>query len=724
MIIVMTVLLISGFFVVKKNNSAKAWLAVPDWPASSSSLNIDDSFDSELDFNNSSTLFLPEIIAVAVTSTAATNPDFNTSTEISATSTATILTTTSVQATTSSGQIDYLISTSSASTTAVAENLSTTTVRYIWSQIKINEIVSDPEEGNEWVELYNFATSSLDLAGGVICDNTEKSCKTTTGTVESASWLVVDLGTNRYLNNGGDSVILKNSVGEITDSVNYGSNLPAPVKGQSLARKVDGIDTDSESDWAVTTQITAGLANVIFILSQPIISSNSGGVVGQSVNQAQTASQTDGWTINQIASSTIIASTTSSTTFLAIGQVVISEIYPNPPGLDGEQEYIAIKNLSSSAINLQDWQLSDLAKSFTLSGYILPGQTITWGRTTTSLALNNTQPEVVSLINSQGKLVDKVGYNRASEGQIYRRAGEEWGWTDLTVGPIESNEDDEVENKAEDKFFDSEIPKGKESSTTLAVEMSLAQVRGVEKGELVKVSGIVSVLPGVFASQYYYITDGYSGIQIYNYQKEFPVLAVGDKVEVVGEVSEAYGMKRIKVKDKTEIIVRQRGLSLATVSSSLTGLDESRLGSLIKVKGIVTELKGSYMYVDDGSSEIMVNFKGGAKIDGKKFKEGENIEVVGILEQGRTAWQLWPRSPGDIKPLSLPEPVEPIVGQEQPLTVAVADPKDAAEKYLAVTASGMATLFLGFLVKARGMFVWKNLKKVVGLLAIRFKDRN
>ena len=39
--------------------------------------------------------------------------------------------------------------------------------------------------------------------------------------------------------------------------------LDNPDKGQSLARKIDGHDTDIDSDWAITNKITKGLANII-----------------------------------------------------------------------------------------------------------------------------------------------------------------------------------------------------------------------------------------------------------------------------------------------------------------------------------------------------------------------------------------------------------------------------------------------------------------------------
>jgi hypothetical protein len=63
----------------------------------------------------------------------------------------------------------------STSTTSTPQSSSETTAQ--WNNIKINEFVVDPLSGDEWVELYNPTTGSLDLAGGVICDNrTSTSC--------------------------------------------------------------------------------------------------------------------------------------------------------------------------------------------------------------------------------------------------------------------------------------------------------------------------------------------------------------------------------------------------------------------------------------------------------------------------------------------------------------------------------------------------------------------
>ena len=79
-----------------------------------------------------------------------------------------------------------------ASTELIVSNL-------VWNEIKINEIMPNPLSGDEWVEIFNPTTSSLDLNGGSICDSTNKGCKFVSGTIMSKSWFVVDLKSKRYL---------------------------------------------------------------------------------------------------------------------------------------------------------------------------------------------------------------------------------------------------------------------------------------------------------------------------------------------------------------------------------------------------------------------------------------------------------------------------------------------------------------------------------------------
>lgn len=774
----------------------------------------------------------------------------------------------------------------------------------IWAQIKINEFVSDPESGNEWVELFNPSTSSLDLAGGWICDSrgitSTYMCKSATGTISAGGWLYVDLLTASYLNNTGDYVILKNSSGEIIDRIDYGADLISK-KNQALARKIDGVDSDSPVDWAITTQLTSGAANII--VAPVVINQSSGG--GSSSPQTQPVPVVE--VANRISYG-----------------VFINEIYPNPSGSDTDGEFIEIKNISNSTIDLSGWKIGDTVKTFNLFGTVFPGQIIFWPRTLTKIFLNNTTKETVKLFNEKSEIVDAIEYDWTKEGESYcrgmdakwswsakptagleneiiqsdgeiilkinapsggevgemlvfdaedsadRRGGElnfVWHFSDgavLSGGEVEkafstsgvfvvlisatstsgssgsktveiiigsglsvyntgiiiseilsnpagddsgefieiynsgesaidlsgwrlrrqsgqeyifpvgtkiqqdgylvfnraatrfslNNQGDKIElltrdlqtvdlikfgagpsgksyslfedgwqwttiitsgqiNQTEDDLFGDETSgKGNE----IEIFVTLAEARLLEIGEKVRTRGIVTVLPGIFGVQFFYLGDENGGIQIYNYKKDFPPLKIGDYLEVAGEISVSQNIKRIKIKDSQAIDILELEKFLGPQDAVLSDLQEEKLGGLIKITGEITEIKTNGMYVDDGQDEIMVYFKKGAKINKKQFQEGANVSVSGILEEKSGDFQLWPRSMTDLESIGLSDEFI----KKGALTAAGGNgSKKKAENYLTATIGGLTALLLGFVGRAKGV-VLKTFAKKTGLILLGF----
>jgi RecJ-like exonuclease len=414
--------------------------------------------------------------------------------------------------------------------------------------------------------------------------------------------------------------------------------------------------------------------------------------------------------------------------------------------VDTDKEFIQIKNISSTTIDLQGWKLSDLSDRFILSEKIDPGATMFWKREITGIALNNGVKEEVKLYNSNGILVDKIGYDKAEEGEIYQLNGEEWEWIKISDFVAKNSENLvilAISTSSEDSSASSSVAKKtttKTSTTTSTIKktastakttkatsiiylaMDLSQAREAEKDDGVRVRGKVSVLPGIFGVQYFYITDKNFGIQVYMYKKDFPKLSVGDNIEVFGIISEASGIKRIKLADKNSIDILATNQKINPIVINLSDIDEKMAGGLVKIKGTVTEIKSTFMYVDDGSDEIAVYFKNGANIDKKKIKEGEDVEVIGILEMKSAGWQIWPRSQSDIEILG--QLADYLVKKEEQISATTQDKeKDVAEKYLTATAGGITTLLLGFLVRARGFFVRDTFKKVA-TIAVGFIKKN
>ena len=110
-------------------------------------------------------------------------------------------------------------------------------------------------------------------------------------------------------------------------------------------------------------------------------------------------------------------------------------------------------------------------------------------------------------------------------------------------------------------------------------------------------------MPGVFGDQYFYLTDGSAGIQIYQNKKTFPPLAVGDMAQVYGTISEANGIKRINVKSKDDVDILSIDNFVTSAELNVDEIDESLAGGLVNFQGEITEIKSNFMYVDNGNGE-------------------------------------------------------------------------------------------------------------------------
>jgi len=405
------------------------------------------------------------------------------------------------------------------------------------------------------------------------------------------------------------------------------------------------------------------------------------------------------------------------------GNVILNAIYPNPIGKDTEGEYISIKNLSDNTIDLSNWKISDLSKEYKLSGIIQYNQIIIWPRSSTSIALNNTKPEEVKLIDSSNNLIDKVGYNKAPEGKIYTLNNKEWSWIDgFGVGGqiITSTKEEMVSIPHK---VTTTVQNIINASTTIItatstenlknktdeedyISLSLSQARQADKGEKVKVSGTVSVLPNIFGSQYIYITDNGAGIQIYSYKKEFPDLSIGYHIEVVGEMSSAFGIPRIKIKKIEDIKIISSKRILPVVSTTISGLNENHLGSLVKITGMITELKSNYMYIDDGRDEMKIYFKPNTNIKKSNYTIGASVTVVGIFEKAGDGWHVMPRNSKDITILQIKKEKDTKKENKEIVvttTLNIAEEKNI--KYLWITIITLAFVILSTLfIKRKALF--------------------
>ena len=109
-----------------------------------------------------------------------------------------------------------------------------TNEKFALDSVIINEIMSDPSDGIEWIELFNPGTEAIDLTDWSITDATDKAT-ILSGTINPQSFFVIDAPKGR-LNNDGDQVNIFDPSGATINTMSYGTDdLKAPKKGFSLS---------------------------------------------------------------------------------------------------------------------------------------------------------------------------------------------------------------------------------------------------------------------------------------------------------------------------------------------------------------------------------------------------------------------------------------------------------------------------------------------------------
>lgn len=275
------------------------------------------------------------------------------------------------------------------------------------SDIVINEFVSDPVDGEEeWIELYNNTEREIDLTGWKIEDGSG-ALTNLSGIIGSKDFFVVEK-IKGYLNNSGDIIILRDPSGKIIDRVVYGDwddgnkddNAPASKDPNSVARVIDGYDTDQDNlDFKISNNLTKGQPNKF--------------------------SQEKNYPFG----------------------VIINEILPNPKGDDSENEFVELKNLTDKEIDLEGWKLEDAAgtkfviSSKTLSSTKIPGKGFfVIYRKDSKIALNNSGNETLKLYQPNDNLIDLLSYSgTVLEDVSYARDEKNnWSWT-TQVTPGQEN---------------------------------------------------------------------------------------------------------------------------------------------------------------------------------------------------------------------------------------------------------------------------------------------
>lgn len=623
------------------------------------------------------------------------------------------------------------------------------------SKIIINEIFPNPvgsDEENEFIELKNIGDIEVDLTGWFLSDATNKKYKITQGKVSPQGLIIFKRKMTKIsLNNSGEEEVkLYSPNGTLVDSVKYSGSVkenfsyakkegvffwtsePTPekeniIKGEALAPLIsievktlvtvnesilfDASDTVDPDNEKLNFEWDFGDGNK----KTGIVVEHKFSQVGV-YNVVLTVTDESG---NKSIKKVVI--TVKNLIFVAddfsrdLFQVILSEVVPNPVGSD-EAEFVELYNKGLEPVDLSGLKLDDEeggSKPYTIpEGTIInSGEYLVFPRTVTKLAFNNITDKV-RLLDSNKNVLWEVLYDDAVEGGSFiQDENENWQWSG-TITPGKENIFSPINSPKTSRTVK------RTSSNKVVIETTLGQIRNEDLGDLVKVSGIVAVMPGVLGTQFFYIVDDNRGVQIYMNKKDFPDFIVGDMLEVTGELGEIYGETRIKVKNKDDI--QKKGFEKIPVARviEIVEVGEANEGSLVEVSGEVTEIKGSYLYLDDGTEEVQIYFKTGAKIDKNIFKVGDLVSIKGLVHQTKSGYQILPRFQMDLEKVGV---AEDFLEREEFINSS----GSVAEKYLTATAGGLTSILFGLFLKNKKTHILTGLKKLsgFGLTLIRRKTK-
>lgn len=303
--------------------------------------------------------------------------------------------------------------------------------------VKINEVLFQPNDWVEKVELYNGGLTDVNLAGWSVGDEDGRAEHTFTDSIifPRGSYLVIraDEGVDDtdfsdgqgviyadhgddYLNNN-DQVALYNNEQQIVDFVAWGESakedddvaVEAAIWGEgnyidtaelqteeSIGLIADGVDNNDLADWKVFTEPTLGATNI----SHEITYSD---------------------------------------------QIRLNEILPNPSTSESMDEFIELYNASDEVVDLAGWVLGDAStNTYAIDAADFDSTAVNAGeyfvvyRAESGVALNN-NGDSVKLYQPNEDLLNSMAYTESAKDDLsYNFTDDGWKWS-IKSTPGETN---------------------------------------------------------------------------------------------------------------------------------------------------------------------------------------------------------------------------------------------------------------------------------------------
>lgn len=352
----------------------------------------------------------------------------------------------------------------------------------------------------------------------------------------------------------------------------------------------------------------------------------------------------------------------------AADMVYINEILPSPQDVDWdgngladhEDEWIEFYNPANQPVGLGGWQVRDSSGSaynLPLDLTIPPGGFTTIYHAQMRFALNNSG-DTVTLVNPNGDVVDSVGYGHTP--------GYDESWCRLPDGQTRWSHDCGPSPNAPNWEL--------ERRSAGPLKVKIFEARRLAYNAWVRISGRVTVPPGVLGDRYMYIQDDTSGILIYLPKEHRLSFELGDEVRIIGNVRTFHEESEIAVSERQDVDFIKPGPPLPPLPIATTSLLEPYEGVLVMLQGQAVRFQGRLtLWVDDGTDPAKVVIRSSTGIRKPFIEPGTPITVVGVVSQysdpsnpTRYDYRLLPRYQFDLV-LPIAAPATPIPPENWPI---------------------------------------------------------
>jgi hypothetical protein len=187
--------------------------------------------------------------------------------------------------------------------------------------------------------------------------------------------------------------------------------------------------------------------------------------------------------------------------------------------------------------------------------------------------------------------------------------------------------------------------------------LSIAAARRLPLGSIVTVEGAVTVAPGAFKSgtsdEGFAIQDRTGGI--YVSVPADPGLQLRQQIRATGRLADNLGLLILVPTQLTPLNRPGWGQRVLPARVATGQIGEGTEGRLVELQARIAQPIGDdlpfgyRLFVDDGSGQVQAFVYASTHIDLNELQPGQRVRVVGLSGQYADHYELWPRSPGDIR---------------------------------------------------------------------------